>query len=552
MAEKYFLYARKSTDTEERQVRSIEDQLTELHSLASKEGIIIKKIFTESMTAKVPGRPLFNEMISRIEKGEAQGIISWHPDRLARNALDGGQIINLLDIGSLKFLKFPTFWFDNTPQGKFMLNVSFGQSKYYIDNLSENVRRGQRQKLSRGEWPGWAPLGYLNDKNLRKIVADPVKGPLVRKLFETHASGNYTLQDLRKVTAAWGLVSRQNTPLSKSELHRTLTRPFFYGLMKYSGEWHQGSHEPLVSKELFDQVQKVLVRQSKPNKYRKHTFPLLGLAICETCGCSITAERQKGYHYYRCTKKRGVCAQPYIREEKLAEQIKESIQQVALPDETFQYLMAQWAKEEANARQPVEALQEKISKEVPGIESKLNRLLDAHLEGIITQSEYLAKKESLLNQKVELEERLTKLKKGATGWLELAKKFLQTAHQAGFLSEGSNLAAQRKFLKKIGSNFRLGGRLLSFQFSDHWEIIAKSSLNLASLAVTRSARDPWGAGGADPEGSAHLASSSSVPLYGAGLGSSLLAAHAAENFEKSDTFIKMRREWDSNPRYRLR
>lgn len=126
---------------------SIESQLAELRSLAQKEGIIIKHEFTEAMTAKEPGRPIFNQMITLMENGEANGIISWHPDRLARNSVDGGRIVWLLDTKHIEFLKFPQFWFENTPQGKFMLNIAFGQSKYYVDNLSENVKRGHRQKL---------------------------------------------------------------------------------------------------------------------------------------------------------------------------------------------------------------------------------------------------------------------------------------------------------------------------------------------------------------------------------------------------------------------
>lgn len=159
---RYFLYARKSTDEEDRQILSIEAQLTELREFAQNESLTIVREFVESMTAKVPGRPLFNKMIELIERGEATGILAWHPDRLARNSVDGGRIVYLLDTGKLSSLKFPTFWFENTPQGKFMLNIAFGQSKYYVDNLVENIKRGVRQKLRRGEFPGRPPVGYLN------------------------------------------------------------------------------------------------------------------------------------------------------------------------------------------------------------------------------------------------------------------------------------------------------------------------------------------------------------------------------------------------------
>ena len=112
---KYFIYTRKSTDSEERQVLSIESQISELKEFAAKEKLEIVASLSEAKTAKEPGRTVFGEMLDRIEKGEAQGILAWHPDRLARNSVDGGKIIYLLDTGKIKDLKFPTFWFDSTP-----------------------------------------------------------------------------------------------------------------------------------------------------------------------------------------------------------------------------------------------------------------------------------------------------------------------------------------------------------------------------------------------------------------------------------------------------
>jgi len=147
---KFFIYTRKSTDTEYRQVRSIGDQISELQELAKKENLEIVDTIVEKQIAKKPGRPLFAEILKKLEAGEALGILAWHPDRLARNSIDGGRIIYLADTGKITTLKFPTFWFDPTPQGKFMLSIAFGQSKYYVDNLSENIKRGHRQKLKNG------------------------------------------------------------------------------------------------------------------------------------------------------------------------------------------------------------------------------------------------------------------------------------------------------------------------------------------------------------------------------------------------------------------
>ena len=144
--QKYFIYARKSTDVEDMQVQSIQGQLDELRILAKKENLNIVDEFIEKQSAKIPGRPIFNKMLDSIEKGLANGIICWHPDRLARNSVDGGKIIYLVDTGKISALKFNTFWFEPTPQGKFMLSMSFSQSKYYVDSLSENTSRGLRQK----------------------------------------------------------------------------------------------------------------------------------------------------------------------------------------------------------------------------------------------------------------------------------------------------------------------------------------------------------------------------------------------------------------------
>lgn len=180
---KYIAYSRKSTDESDRQILSIESQISELKEFASRQNLEILDFVTEARTAKSPGRPHFNDVLKRIENGEAQGIISWHPDRLARNSIDGGKIIYLLDTGKLIDLKFPSFWFENSPQGKFVLNIAFGQSKYYVDNLSENVKRGQRTLLKKGVLPSRPRKGYIyNDRECFHEI-DPIKSKVIKKRF---------------------------------------------------------------------------------------------------------------------------------------------------------------------------------------------------------------------------------------------------------------------------------------------------------------------------------------------------------------------------------
>ena len=301
---KFFIYARKSTDSEDRQIRSIADQLSELQELAKKENIEVVDTLVEKQTAKKPGRPVFAEMLKRIEAGEATGILAWHPDRLARNSVDGGQIIYLVDTGVIKELKFPTFWFDPTPQGKFMLSIAFGQSKYYIDNLSENIKRGHRQKLKNGLWPQMAPLGYLNNKETKQIYVDKTKAKFIKKAFEAYASGKYTLKEVRKIINGLGLRGRRDKMLSTSNYQYLLQNPFYDGLIRYNGEYFEGKHEPIISKKLFDQVQEVMKQKSKPQKADEMKFFLYrGFFKCGECGFSITADKKikpsgKSYTYY--------------------------------------------------------------------------------------------------------------------------------------------------------------------------------------------------------------------------------------------------------------
>lgn len=255
MKTKYFLYARKSTEDEERQVKSIEDQLTELRGFSKREKLTIIQTFIENKSAKKPGRPVFNEMIQKLYRSEEPiGLLAWHPDRLARNSVDGGHIIYLIDIKKVASLKFPTFWFEPTPQGLFMLQVSFGQSKYYSDNLAENVSRGLRQKVKRGEWPTLAPYGYINNRKTRNLEPNPLKAKLVKLAYEEFATGEYSLESLCKQLYFLGMTTSKGTMLAKHVVHNILRSPVYLGLIKYKGKLYQGKFKSIITKELWDKV----------------------------------------------------------------------------------------------------------------------------------------------------------------------------------------------------------------------------------------------------------------------------------------------------------
>ena len=255
---KYFLYARKSTEDDDHQIMSIEAQLFELREYARRENLEILAKFTEAKSAKKPGREKFAEMIDEIEKSDGVGILSWHPDRLARNSVDGGRIIYLVDSQKIVSLRFPTFWCEPTPQGLFMLQVAFGQSKYYSDNLKQNVERGMRQKLRRGEWLTRAPFGYVNNPKTRNIEPDVVKSKVIVRAYEEYAKGTYTLVSLAQFLADHGVAQRDGTPLGKASVKRILTNRAYLGFTLHHGEYFPGSFAPILSPTLFEAVQKAL------------------------------------------------------------------------------------------------------------------------------------------------------------------------------------------------------------------------------------------------------------------------------------------------------
>ncbi len=475
---KYFIYTRKSTDSEERQVLSIESQFSELKEFAAKEKLEIVASLSEAKTAKEPGRKIFGEMLDRIEKGEAQGILAWHPDRLARNSIDGGKIIYLLDTGKIKDLKFPTFWFDSTPQGKFMMNIAFGQSKYYIDNLSENIKRGHRAKLRKGIWPGFAPLGYANNPKTRAIDIDTEKAPLVRKAFELYSSGEYTLKAVALVLEQAGLKSYKGNVLSVSCVQRMLQNHIYYGVFYFNGEINDGIHEPIISKKLFDSVQQVMSNRGKKKRKRKHEFAFSGLMKCGNCDCLITAEKQKGHHYYRCTKKKQKCEEKYLREENLVEQMKSFIQKVSLSDDRAENMLVEIDKEREQAKTETKVFVQNLLEKKTEIETKAENLLDLFIGGKgIEPKEYQLKKQKLLNEKLDIQQHIKDFEQKGNNWLEPMKEMILASSQAKILlSEPENLKI-RAFLKNIGSNFILKDKKIQFALKIGWRALAEGEPN---------------------------------------------------------------------------
>ncbi len=464
---KYIAYCRKSTDEKDKQVLSIEAQIAELKEFAKRDNLFITEFIIEAKTAKVPGREQFAEVLKKIEKGQINGILSWHPDRLARNSIDGGKIIYLLDTGKLLDLKFPSTWFENTPQGKFMLSIAFGQSKYYVDNLSENVKRGNRQKLRRGEWPSKAPYGYLNNRQNKTIEIDPATSKTVKKAFEMFAEGHRSFTEISQFMFSKGMKRLSGKPLHVNQVSAMLVNKFYIGILKYADEYYEASHACFIDKPLFDRVQRQVVRIIRP-RYKGHDFAFAGLATCGECGATITAEQHikkyngKRFVYYRCTKKLKPCRQLYVPEGEFTEQARTIVASCSL-HEGWKPIFEEWAEKKLTEDKLVsESERQNLESHISETDQKLNRLLDGYLDRVIEPDIYKQKKNELFEEKLKMQEELAKIKDAGSRWLEPMREIVHGAIQCGKIVRAKNNCHDLSIMaKKVGSNFFLMNRRLS-------------------------------------------------------------------------------------------
>ncbi|MCX6296175.1 MAG: recombinase family protein [Bacteroidetes bacterium] len=337
---KYCLYARKSTESEERQVLSIDSQIKEMLQLADREGLEVVTMKRESHSAKETGqRPVFNEIVEELKAGKFNGILTWAPDRISRNAGDLGKIVDLMDAGKLMEIRTFSQRFTNNPNEKFLLMILVSQAKLENDNRGINVKRGLRTRVEMGLWPGVAPVGYLNQKHIDKkcqIIIDPDRAPVVKKMAHDKWSGRKIHQWL-KFELNFKSVGNHNMALSN--VFRTLQNPIYYGTFEYpkqSGNWYQGKHEPIITKELFDLVQTQLKRDNIVRQSKEFAFTKL--MVCGLCGSGISAEEKykqlkdgtvAKYIYYGCGRSKDRhCKNPYLREEELTEQLVKIIDRI--------------------------------------------------------------------------------------------------------------------------------------------------------------------------------------------------------------------------------
>lgn len=405
---KYFLYARKSSESEDRQMQSIEDQIRYLKELAFKYDIEIIDILEESKSAKAPGiRPVYQKMIERIKNGEATGILTWHLNRLSRNAVDSGKLSWMLQNSTIE--KIQTIDKFYLPEDNVILfSVETAAANQFIIDLRKNSIRGTESKAQKGWLPSRAPTGYKNvgnTKGEKTIEIDEERFHLVRKMWDMVLEGERISDILRTVNKDWGLTTRKfrnsgGKELSKSVIYRIFSNVFYTGKFLYKGKLYEGKHTPMVSQEEFDTVQKLLQRTNSPRPY-KQDFAYTGIIKCG-CGCenSITAERTKKdlvsgeineHIYYRSTRRKKLkkCIQKPVTEKELSSQVIEKLGKVEIRQEFLDWAFEIIDNNVENEVQNQEKINEMKKSTVSQKEKELSNLKVMMMKEFIKEDEFL-------------------------------------------------------------------------------------------------------------------------------------------------------------------
>jgi len=351
---KYCLYARKSSESDERQAMSIDGQISEMLKIAKREKISIVETITESHSAKESTqRPAFNKLLDCIHQRKYNAILTWSPDRLSRNAGDLGRIVDLMDQGKLSHIKTYSQSFTNNPNEKFLLMILCSQAKLENDNRGVNVKRGLRNKCEFGIRPGLAPIGYnnvLKANRISTVEQDPERAPIIKEMFNKVGNQGYSGRMVKKWLDDMGFTTKSGCKLALSKVYVALQNPFYYGEFQYGDKWYKGTHKIIISKSLFEKVQIQL--QVAPKQWNKQLFPFKKICKCGSCGGSVTAEikyrrtkaNQVNTHiYYHCNRiKKYDCKEPYITEQELITQLVGHLPQIKL---NTKYLMTEFETE---------------------------------------------------------------------------------------------------------------------------------------------------------------------------------------------------------------
>ena len=487
----YFIYCRKSSEAEDKQVESINDQLKSANQIVEQKNLNISasKPFTESQSAKMPGRPEFNRMIEEIYKRkDIKGIICWKLNRLSRNPIDEGTLRWLLQSGEIDEIVTPDRTYTQV-DSDFIMAIEGAQSQRFITDLKKDTARGVKSKLDKGIAPILAPPGYRNcvekRQGERDIEPNSTQFTLVRRLFDIFLTGNYSVQQLWFKAEELGVKSNREKIVSRTQLYKMLENPFYTGTRYIYAEklYTNGIHKRMLTDEEFNLVQEILSGRSHP-KGSIHTGLLTGIMKCGNCGRAITSEvKTKNYKngtsqtfvYYRCTKKwKGKkCTQPYIRAEELERQVLEYLDGLQLSPRFVEWAI-KWLKVMHGKQEELREAKYKTAEQAhQEIVKKIVRVVDLTLSGMLTAEEGMAKKQELELEKKRLSEELGKIDVHVSEWSNLAIQTFDLVKNIKERFSNGTIEQRKTILRVIGSNLILKDKAIQIQIRDPFEYIQK-------------------------------------------------------------------------------
>ncbi len=482
---KYFAYVRVSTARQGEKGVSLEQQRAAIESHAERNSLTIVEWYEERRTAATQGRPIFTQMLRELKRAKAQGVIIHKVDRSARNLRDWSQMAELLDSGIS--VQIASDSLDLTTRGgRLSADIQAVVAADYIRNLREEARKGIDGRLKQGLFPFPAPLGYVDRGEGKPKEIDPVAGPLVRQLFDLYATGRYSLDRLVEEAHRLGLRNRVGNRVSKNSLSALLNNPFYTGIIriKRTGTSYPGKHEPLITARRFKDVQQVLQGKTIARS-TTHEFVFRRMIRCSNCGYSIVGERQKGITYYRCHSK--ICPQTCVREDFIEEAVERILRPLQLSPDEKRFIDQKISKMGADDAEHQKRSTAAIELQVRQIDSRLNRLTDAYVDGSIEKEVFDRRHAALLLDRRQLQDQLARYGDG----LPIAdhlRKFFERLESAYLRYKEGLVEEKREILKIVTSNLSVEGKKLIVERKSPLDRIANRSKTIRGGAERDVAR----------------------------------------------------------------
>jgi site-specific DNA recombinase len=470
------LYARVSSKDQEREGFSIPAQLKLLRQYAREQHLTIVREFVDVETAKHSGRRGFGEMIAALRADTScRTILVEKTDRLYRNIKDW-MTVDDLDV-AIHFVKENAVVSkESRSSDKFLHGIKVLMAKNYVDNLSEEVRKGLLEKAEQGHWPSRAPVGYLDNLATHRIEVDRARSALIAKLFEWYATGKYSLKALTAKAHAAGLTHpRSGRRMMKAEIHRILQNPLYTGDFRWHGRMFHGSHDPLIARGTFVAVQAVLNRKPRA-RYPRQRHAFMGLLSCARCGCSMTAERKKSkYTYYRCTAFHGRCGNAYIREERLAQLLGGVVDKMQLPERVAKAITARLHASQAELEQARGRSSARFLERQRALQAKIDRGYDDYVERRISDALWARKSAEWETELATVTAELSALKRPTIAYVATGERILELVKRAGILYKTQDPADQRRLLDSVLSNCTFDRGSLCPTYKKPFDLFARAT-----------------------------------------------------------------------------